>query len=74
MSHAQHIFRNAFVLVLTGWIAYTCFKRAITPPKDKSMWWHHESYRLNKNPLVRLLNVLGGILILAIGIGVVFGQ
>jgi hypothetical protein len=33
-----------------------------------------ESYAVNKNPLVRALNVLVGILVLAIGLAVALGK
>jgi hypothetical protein len=71
---AQHIFRNSLILVWAAWLAYTCFKRAITPPKDNLAWWHLESYMVNKNPLTRILNVLAGVLVLAIAISVVFSR
>lgn len=44
------------------------------PPKDNPSAWHLESYKVNKHPLVRLLNVVAGIIVLAIGIGVVFSR
>jgi hypothetical protein len=71
MSHAL---RSAIVVLWAGWICYTCVKRAIKPPPDNSSWWYTESYSVNKNPLVRALNVLAGILVLAIGVSVAFGQ
>ena len=40
---------GAHVAVLwTGWIAYTCFKRAIHPPQKNSSWWHMESHTVDK--------------------------
>ena len=72
MTLPQHPFRSFLVLVWAGWLAYTCFKRAVYPPKDNLRWWHLESYVVNKNPLTRMMNVLAGILVLAIAISVVF--
>lgn len=68
----QPMLRSLLLLLFTGWIAYTCFKRAIIPPRDNFSWWHLESYKVNKNPLTRILNVLVGILVLAIGLNAIF--
>jgi hypothetical protein len=62
------------VLVWGAWLAYSCFKRAITPPKDNLAWWHLESYIVNKNPLRRILNVMIGILVLAIAVSAAFSR
>jgi hypothetical protein len=70
----SHTVRALIVVLWAGWIAYTCFKRAIYPPPDNTSWWHTESYAVNKNPLVRALNVLGGILVLWIGIAVAWSK
>jgi hypothetical protein len=70
----NHAMRALIVVFWAGWIAYTCFKRAIHPPQDNSSWWSMESYTVNKNPLVRALNMLGGILVLAIGLSVALGK
>jgi hypothetical protein len=70
----NHMVRTALIVLWAGWIAYTCFKRAIHPPRENSSWWHMESHTVNKNPLVRGLNVLVGILVLVIGAAVVWGK
>jgi hypothetical protein len=74
MRHSQHGIRDAVVLAWAIWLAYTCFKRAIVPPRDNLKWWHLESYAVNKNPLTRILNVLTGILVLAIAFSLTFGR
>jgi hypothetical protein len=71
MNQSQHVFRSLLVLLWAAWLAYTCFKRAIVPPRDSLAWWHLESYIVNKNLLTRILNVLTGILVLAIAISIV---
>ena len=70
MSHSRHVIRSAIIVIWAIWLAYTCFKRAVQPPRDNSAWWHLESYAVNKNPLVRLLNVVVGVLILYIGLSI----
>jgi hypothetical protein len=70
----NHPVRSSIVLVWACWLAYTCFKRAIIPPKDNLRWWHLESYVVNKNILTRTLNVLAGILVLTIAFSVVFSK
>ena len=72
MSLAEHTARSAVVLLWSGWIAYTCFVRAARPPKDRQTFWINEIYTVNKNWAVRILNVLGGLLVLAIGISIAF--
>jgi hypothetical protein len=66
MEHAMHM----SVILFSAWIAYTCFTRAIKPPKDGIYRWCSEVEAVNKNPLVRALMVLAGLLMLLIGIGV----
>jgi hypothetical protein len=74
MSPTHHI-RTALVLLWAGWIAYTCFKRAITPPKNRaSRWGYNEVEAVNKHPLVRALMIVCGLLILVIAIDVVLGK
>jgi hypothetical protein len=70
----NHTMRAVIVVLWAGWIAYTCFKRAVHPPQENSSSWHMEGYAVNKNPLVRALNVLVGILVLAIGLAVALGK
>ena len=70
----NHTVRASIVVLWAGWIAYICFKRALRPPHDNSSWWHMESHAVNKNPLVRALNVLCGILVLVIGVAVAWGK
>lgn len=70
----NHTVRVTVIVLWGGWIAYTCFKRAIYPLHDNSSWWHTESHAANKNPLVRALNVLCGILVLAIVISLALGR
>jgi len=74
MSPTEHTVRTSIILLWSGWIAYTCFKRAIKPPKDRISRWYNEVERVNKKPLIRLLNVLAGLLLLFIGISVAFGK
>jgi len=59
------------ILLWSGWIAYTCFKRAIKPPKDHISFFYNEVEAFNRNPIVRTFSVLLGVLILLIGVGVV---
>ncbi len=73
-TEMNHTVRASLVVIWAGWIAYTCFKRAIHPPQENSSWWHMESYALDKDPLVRTLNVLAGILVLVIGVAVARGN
>ena len=74
MSPSEHAVRTSLALLWLGWIAYTCFKRAIKPPKDRISRWYSEVEAFNKNPLVRALNVLAGLLVLLIGIGLALGK
>jgi len=69
MNHSQHGVRDAIVLAWAIWVAYTCFKRAIVPPKDNSAWWQRESHAVNKNPATRVLNIVAEILVLMIAFG-----
>jgi hypothetical protein len=65
------------VLLLTwsGWFAYTCFKRAVKPPKDRiSRLGYNEVEALNREPIVRVLIAVGGLLILAIGVDVALSK
>lgn len=71
MAVTAHTLRSAVILLWAGWIAYTCFKRAIRPPKDRVSFWRKEVEAVNRNPIIRVINVLAGVLILLIGIGVV---
>ena len=74
MSSAIDSARTWLVLLWSGWISYTCFKRAIKPPKDRISFWYNEVEAVNKNPFVRALSVLVGLLMLLIGIGVALGR
>jgi hypothetical protein len=74
MSPTEHAVRTSLILLWSGWIAYTCFKRAIKPPKNRISRWYNEVEAVNRNPLIRLLNVVAGLLVLLIGISVVFGK
>lgn len=75
MSPTQHALRTALVLLWAGWIAYSCFKRALQPPKNRiSRWGYNEVGAVNKNPLVRGLMVLCGLLVLGIALDVVLGN
>ena len=73
-QQVQHPFRSLLVLLWAAWLSYTCFKRAIFPPRDDLRWWHLESYVVNRSVFGRALNVLAGILVLAIVIGLIFGK
>jgi hypothetical protein len=62
-------------LAWSGWIAYICFKRAIKPPKDRvSRWGYNEVEALNREPIVRALIAVCGLLVLVIGIGVALAK
>ena len=74
MSPTEHTLRISIVMLSSGWIAYTCFRRAIKPPRDRISRWYNEVEAVNRNPLVRVLNVLCGVLVLLIGISVAFGK
>lgn len=75
MSPTQHTVRTALVLLWAGWIAYTCFKRALKPPKNRiSRWGYNEVEAVNKNPFVRALMVLCAVLVLGIALDVVLGK
>jgi len=72
MTPAGQTLRSAVILLWSGWIAYTCFKRAAKPPKDRISFFYNEVEAFNRNPIVRTLSVLTGLLMLLIGVGVVF--
>ena len=74
MNPSSHVIRSAALFLFFGWLAYTCFKRAYSPPKTNLSWWHLESYAVNKNVLTRTINVLAGILILVIAFSLIFGK
>ena len=74
MSLPQHIVRTSLILLWLGWLGYTCFKRAIEPPKDRISWAYTEVEKVNRNPFVRALNILVGLLVLWIGIDVAIGK
>lgn len=71
MNHAA---RTVVILLFFGWLAYTCFKRAVRPPRDKRFLFSSESHVVNKNPLTRALNVFIGLIVLMIGIAAAFGS
>lgn len=71
MSSASQTLRSAAILLWSGWIAFTCFKRAINPPKDRISFFYNEVGAFNRNPIVRAFSVLIGVIFLLIGIGVV---
>jgi hypothetical protein len=66
--------RTCLILFFTGWLSYTCFKRAIKPPKDRISRWYKEVEAVNRNPIVRAMNILFGVLVLLIGINAVFSR
>jgi len=72
MTPAGQTLRSAVILLWSGWISYTCFKRAFKPPKNRISFWYNEVETVNRNPIVRTLNVIAGVFILLIGIAVVF--
>ncbi len=72
MSSAGQTVRSLLILLWSGWIAYTCIKRAIKPPKDCISFWYNEVEAFNRNPIVRVFSILVGLLTLLIGFGVVF--
>jgi hypothetical protein len=75
MSLAEHPLRSAAILLWSVWLAYTCFRRGIQPPKDRiSRWGYCEVEVFNRNPLVRALSILAGLLVLLIGFGLVIGK
>ena len=74
MSPPQHVIRTSLNLALVGMAAYTCFKRALKPPKDRISWAYNEVEKVNRNPFVRALNILVGLLVLWIGIDVAIGK
>ena len=74
MSPPQQIIRMSLILLSSGWLAYTCFKRALKLPKDRISWAYNEVEKVNRNPLVRFLNILVGLLVLWIGIVVAIGK
>ena len=67
----SHPWRLALILVWLGVAAFISFKRALHPPPDRQDWYHFESYRFNKNPIVRGMNVLVGLIFLALAIAAV---
>jgi hypothetical protein len=75
MSPAEKTVRVLLVLAWSGWLAYICFKRAIYPPGDRARrWGWSEVEALNRNPIVRAVSIISGILVLLIGIGVALGK
>jgi hypothetical protein len=74
MIQPNHVLRASLLFLCALWLAYTFFKQAIDPPKDNSSRWHLESYAVNNNLLVRILNVLVGILVLVIAFSLTFGR
>ena len=72
---SEHILRNSAILLFWGWLAYTCFKRAIKPPTNHvSRWGYSEVEAFNRNPLVRALSVLCGLLVLLIGFAIALAK
>ena len=72
MISAGQSLRSGVILLFSGWIAYTCFKRAVRPPKDRHSFGYNEVEAFNRNPIVRTFNILAGLLVLAIGVDMVY--
>ena len=73
LANMNHTTRALMVVLWAGWIAYPASTGPSIHRRKNSSWRHRESYVVNKNPLVRALNALVGILVLAIGLAVAFG-
>jgi len=68
MGRSKHGILDRSLLAWAFWVCYTCVQRA----QNNLSWWHLESYAVNKKISIRILNVLVGILLLAIAFAIVF--